>query len=50
MDDAQLYSQQKREPQASAIAPSFQIPKSVNDSGGSLSELAAQVSSASLAV
>jgi hypothetical protein len=29
--------------QASAIAPSFQIPKSVNDSGGSLSELAAQI-------
>ena len=26
-----------------AIAPSFQIPKSVNDSGGSLSELAAEV-------
>ncbi|KAK5167693.1 uncharacterized protein LTR77_007392 [Saxophila tyrrhenica] len=37
------YSQHKREPQASAIAPSFQIPKSVNDSGGSLSELAAQI-------
>lgn len=28
-----------------AIAPSFQIPKSVNDSGGSLSELAAEVCS-----
>jgi len=27
-----------------SIAPSFQIPKSVNDSGGSLSELAAEVS------
>lgn len=27
----------------SIIAPSFQIPRSVNDSGGSLSELAAQV-------
>jgi hypothetical protein len=26
------------------IAPSFQIPSSVNDSGGSLSELAAEVS------
>lgn len=33
-----------RASQASAIAPSFQIPRSVNDSGGSLSELAAQVS------
>lgn len=35
---------QKRESHGGAIAPSFQIPKSVNDSGGSLSELAAQVS------
>lgn len=33
-----------RASQANAIAPSFQIPRSVNDSGGSLSELAAQVS------
>lgn len=33
-----------RAAQANAIAPSFQIPRSVNDSGGSLSELAAQVS------
>lgn len=31
-------------PNHNAIAPSFQIPKSVNDSGGSLSELAAEVS------
>jgi hypothetical protein len=44
-DDVQAYSQQRRGSQPSAIAPSFQIPKSVNDSGGSLSELAAQVSS-----
>lgn len=36
---------QKRDSQANAIASQFQIPKSVNDSGGSLSELAAQVSS-----
>lgn len=36
----------RRGSQASAIAPSFQIPKTVNDSGGSLSELAAQVSRA----
>lgn len=35
---------QRRQSQANAIAPSFQIPKSVNNSGGSLSELAAQVS------
>lgn len=33
-----------RASQHNAIAPSFQIPRSVNDSGGSLSELAAQVS------
>jgi len=31
-------------PNDNSIAPSFQIPKSVNDSGGSLSELAAEVS------
>ena len=31
-------------PNHNAIAPTFQIPKSVNDSGGSLSELAAEVS------
>ncbi|KAM0700563.1 hypothetical protein Q7P35_012284 [Cladosporium inversicolor] len=30
-------------PNHTAIAPSFQIPKSVNDSGGSLSELAAEI-------
>lgn len=34
---------QSRRTSQNAIAPSFQIPKSVNDSGGSLSELAAQV-------
>lgn len=44
-DDAPQVSQQRRASQANAIAPSFQIPKSVNDSGGSLSELAAEVSS-----
>lgn len=40
------YSRQhnSRTSQSNAIAPSFQIPRSVNDSGGSLSELAAQVS------
>ena len=43
VDDLQHNSQQRRESQANAIAPFFQIPKSVNDSGGSLSELAAQV-------
>lgn len=36
-------SQSRRASQANAIAPSFQIPRSVNDSGGSLSELAAQI-------
>lgn len=46
VDDSQLqHNHRRRESQASAIAPSFQIPKTVNDSGGSLSELAAQVSS-----
>ena len=45
MDDLQQHARQRRGSQANAIAPSFQIPKSVNDSGGSLSELAAQVSS-----
>ena len=44
-DTLKHHAQQKRESQANAIAPSFQIPKSVNDSGGSLSELAAQVCS-----
>ncbi|KAK4539495.1 hypothetical protein LTR36_010893 [Oleoguttula mirabilis] len=33
----------RRGSQANAIAPGFQIPRSVNDSGGSLSELAAQI-------
>lgn len=38
-------SQQRRGSQYhNAIAANFQIPRSVNDSGGSLSELAAQVS------
>ncbi|KAK3680102.1 hypothetical protein LTR78_000479 [Recurvomyces mirabilis] len=36
-------SQSRRGSQVNAIAPSFQIPRSVNDSGGSLSELAAQI-------
>ncbi|KAK5133314.1 hypothetical protein LTR08_007839 [Meristemomyces frigidus] len=40
-DDARARS--RRASQANAIAPSFQIPRSVNDSGGSLSELAAQI-------
>lgn len=34
-----------RERRPSAIATNFQIPRAVNDSGGSLAELAAQVSS-----
>jgi len=41
--DSQSQSQQRKDSQANAIAPSFQIPRSVNDSGGSLSELAAQI-------
>ena len=45
VDDSQQQIHQRRASQANAIAPSFQIPKSVNDSGGSLSELAAEVSS-----
>jgi len=36
-------TQSRRGSQASAIALPFQIPRSVNDSGGSLSELAAQI-------
>ncbi|KAK5119056.1 hypothetical protein LTR62_000267 [Meristemomyces frigidus] len=36
-------SQSRRESQANVIAPALQIPRSVNDSGGSLSELAAQI-------
>ena len=35
--------QQRTSSQANVIAPSFQIPKSVNESGGSLSELAAEI-------
>lgn len=42
--DAQTVSHSRRVSQANAIAPSFQIPSTVNSSGGSLSELAAQVS------
>lgn len=34
----------RRSSHATSIAPSFQIPKTVNDSGGSLADLAAQVS------
>jgi hypothetical protein len=34
---------QSRKPSQNAIAPSFQIPATVNNSGGSLSELAAQI-------
>jgi hypothetical protein len=34
---------QSRKPSTSLIAPSFQIPRTVNSSGGSLSELAAQI-------
>lgn len=40
-DEPRTFS--RRGSQANAIAPSFQIPRSVNDSGGSLSELAAQI-------
>lgn len=43
MDDTQVSSHQRQSSRTSSIAPSFQIPKSVNDSGGSLAELAAQV-------
>ena len=43
LHDTLPQSQQRRASQANAIAPSFQIPKTVNDSGGSLSELAAEV-------
>ncbi|KAK3697833.1 hypothetical protein LTR37_017224 [Vermiconidia calcicola] len=42
-DDSRVYTRSRSSSQANAIAPSFQIPKSVNDSGGSLSELAAQI-------
>ena len=41
-------SHSRRPSHNSAIAPSFQIPRSVNSSGGSLSELAAQVRLAQL--
>jgi hypothetical protein len=44
MDDSQIASHQRQSSRTSSIAPSFQIPKSVNDSGGSLAELAAEVS------
>ncbi|GAB7357873.1 hypothetical protein MBLNU230_g0043t1 [Neophaeotheca triangularis] len=41
--DTQSQSQSRRGSQNTSIAPSFQIPRSVNDSGGSLAELAAQI-------
>lgn len=44
LDSANDSQSRSHKPSHSAIAPSFQIPKSVNDSGGSLSELAAEVS------
>jgi hypothetical protein len=44
LDSAVETQSRSHKPNHSAIAPSFQIPKSVNDSGGSLSELAAEVS------
>lgn len=44
VSDYMHQQQQRCGSQADAIAPVFQIPKTVNDSGGSLSELAAQVS------
>ncbi|TKA61152.1 hypothetical protein B0A55_12026 [Friedmanniomyces simplex] len=40
-EDVRASSQ--RGSQANAIAPSFQIPRAVNDSGGSLAELAAEI-------
>lgn len=45
LDSANDSQSRPYKPNNNAIAPSFQIPKSVNDSGGSLSELAAEVSS-----
>jgi hypothetical protein len=44
LDSAVETQSRQHKPNHNAIAPSFQIPKSVNDSGGSLSELAAEVS------
>jgi hypothetical protein len=44
LDSAIETQSRQHKPNHNAIAPSFQIPKSVNDSGGSLSELAAEVS------
>lgn len=44
LDSAVETHSRVHKPNHNAIAPSFQIPKSVNDSGGSLSELAAEVS------
>lgn len=44
LDSANDSQSRPHKPNNNAIAPSFQIPKSVNDSGGSLSELAAEVS------
>lgn len=44
LDTSNDNNNRSNKPNNSAIAPSFQIPKTVNDSGGSLSELAAEVS------
>lgn len=44
LDTANDSHSRSHKPNHNAIAPSFQIPRSVNDSGGSLSELAAEVS------
>lgn len=44
LDSAVETHSRAHKPNHNSIAPSFQIPKSVNDSGGSLSELAAEVS------
>lgn len=45
VEEAIAHAQPKQaQPAANPIAVNFQIPRSVNDSGGSLSELAAQVS------
>lgn len=44
LDASHDITQQRRPSQHNAIAANFQIPRTVNNSGGSLSELAAQVS------
>lgn len=43
LHDPPSHSQPRRSSQAAAVAPSFRIPASVNESGGSLAELAAQI-------